>query len=134
MELQRVAQFLDVSQPLCWDHGLKPQNVGRERLRNSPLRKAIVQAPLLTALRRKLIPRRLAESLKSLWKVGVDPPPVPSGLDDRLHNLFDPDLARLGSWLGIKLDCDSFHATTSGEPVCWQDLELHASEISLPGK
>ena len=134
MELQRVAQFLDVSQPLCWDHSLKPQNVGRERLRNSPLREAIVQAPLLTALRRKLIPRRLAESLKSLWKVGVDPPPVPSGLDDRLRDLFDPDLARLGSWLGIKLDCDSFHATTSGEPVCWQDLELHASEISLPGK
>ncbi len=134
MELERVGRFLGVHEPLCWDHTLAPQNVGRERLRNSPLREAIVQAPLLTTLRRKLIPRRLAEGVKSLWKIGIDPPPVPPDLDDRLRKLFDNDLARLGSWLGIKLDCDSFHAVTSAAPVSWQNSDLHLFENSFSRK
>jgi len=123
VELERLGRFLGVHKPLCWDHTLKPQNVGRERLRNSPLREAIVRAPVLSTLRRTLIPRLLTDNLKSLWKVGIDPPSVPASLHDRLRKLFDRDLARLGSWLGIELDCDTFHEFGGIRPLSWAQLD-----------
>ena len=102
---------------------MKPQNVRRGRMLKSPLREALVQAPVLSTLRRTLIPRLLTESLKSLWKVGIDPPSVPAGLRDRLRELFDPDLARLGSWLGVKLDCDTFHEVAVAQPPSWRRFD-----------
>ena len=61
-ELVSIGRFLGVSEPLVWDHSLKPQNVGRERLRDSPLRNALVQAPVLATLRRAAFPGRLANA------------------------------------------------------------------------
>jgi len=123
LELGRIGRFLGLSQALRWDHGLKPQNVGRERLRNSPIRDALVQSPWITRLRRRLLPSSWSEALKDLWKVNNGPPPVPSGLHDRLRDTFDRDLARLGSWLGITLDCDSFHDESSGRAHAWSQLD-----------
>jgi len=123
-ELQRLGRFLGLQEPLRWDHALKPQNVGRERMRSSPLRDALVRAPVLSTLRRTLIPRHWTEGLKSLWKIRRDPPPVPSGLSDRLRELFDRDLARLGSWLGVSLDCDSFHEVAGTHPPSWRQFNL----------
>jgi hypothetical protein len=123
-ELERIGQFLGVPEPLCWDHTMKPLNVGRERMRNSPLREALVQAPVLSTLRRTLIPRLFTESMKSIWKVGIDPPSVPAGLSDRLRELFDRDLARLGTWLGIELDCDSFRTAAGTMPPSWRRFDF----------
>ena len=36
LEFERVGRFLGVPQPLCWDHSLKAQNVGRERAAQQP--------------------------------------------------------------------------------------------------
>jgi hypothetical protein len=127
-ELGRIGLFLGVQEPLRWDHTLKPQNVGRERLRNSRLRNAVVQAPVLSALRQKLIPKAVIERVKSFWRVGIDPPRVPPDLEARLRDLFDPDLARLGSWLGTPLDCDSFRSTTAAHPLGWAE-QSHAKTL-----
>ncbi len=108
LEFERIGRFVDVVQPLRWDHAMKPQNVGRQRLRSSGLREALVQAPVLGTLRRNLIPRSWVESVKALWQINVDPPSVPPALEEKLRLVFDRDLQRLGSWLGMKLDCDSF--------------------------
>jgi hypothetical protein len=116
-ELERIGRFLGASEPLVWDHSLKPQNVGRERLRDSPLRNAFVQAPVLATLRRALVPGVLSERVKSYWRIGVDPPRIPPDLEARLRDVFDADLARLGSWLGISLDCESFRSVTEREPT-----------------
>jgi hypothetical protein len=124
LEFQRLGRFLGVAEPLCWDHAMKPQNVGRERMRSSRLREALMQAPVLTRLRRRLVPRQLSESLKSIWRAGLDPPAVPAGLGDRLREVFDQDLSRLGSWLGIKLDCNSFHAVAGSEYPSWRQSRV----------
>ena len=100
-------------------------------LRNSPLREALVQTPMLSTLRRRLLPRRLTDNLKALWKIGVDPPAVPQCLNERLHELFDRDLARLGSWLGIDLECSSFHQLTASKPPSWRHLEQALDETLL---
>jgi hypothetical protein len=128
-ELERIGRFLGVPRPLRWDHSLSPQNVGRERLRDSHLRNVLVQAPLLTSLRRSLIPRPWVERAKAFWRVGVDPPRVPARLDQKLRDLFDRDLARLGSWLDTPLDCGSFHAVTAGRPLGWSSTCGFIEEI-----
>jgi hypothetical protein len=126
-ELERIGRFLGVEEPLRWDHNLRPQNVGRERLRNCRLRNAVVQAPVLCTLRRKLIPKAWIERVKSFWTVGMDPPRVSPDLEARLRDFFDPDLAQLGSWLGTSLDCDSFCTKTGIQPLGWTNTEeFHA--------
>ncbi|QEH35119.1 Sulfotransferase domain protein [Aquisphaera giovannonii] len=118
-ELARIGRFLGAPGPMAWDHGLRPQNVGRERLRHDPLRNAIVRLPVLTGLRRRCLPRAWADRLKSHWKVKDTPPTVPPALRERLARAFDPDLERLGAMLGVPLDCASFREKTSGRPLSW---------------
>jgi hypothetical protein len=40
-------------------------------------------------------------------------------LIDYLREIFDADLAQLGSWLGISLDCENFHDTTIERAHDW---------------
>lgn len=118
-EFDRIGHFLGVEERLVWDASLGPFNVGRQRLRNSPVRDALVRAPVLTAVRRTILPGALTEGLKSLWRIGIDPPTVPPELEPRLRRVFDEDLSRLGSWLGVRLDCERFHEVARGEPPAW---------------
>ena len=67
----------------------------------------------------RLVPRSWAERAKAFWQVGTDPPRVSARLEQKLRDVFDRDLARLGSWLGIALDCDSFHSVAANRPLDW---------------
>jgi hypothetical protein len=73
-ELERICRFIGYAGTPRWDHAVKPQNVGSERLRQSMLREVLVRAPLLTTLRRSLVPRSWSESIKTLWRARIDPP------------------------------------------------------------
>ena len=44
-ELARLGPFLGVHEPLCWDHTLKPQNVGRERTAKAPYARRSCRLP-----------------------------------------------------------------------------------------
>jgi hypothetical protein len=132
--LGSIGRFLGASEPFLWDHSLKPQNVGRERLRDSPLRNALVQAPVLGTLRRALVPGALSERVKSYWRMGVDPPRIPPDLEARLRDVFDIDLARLGSWLDIRLDCESFRSVTEREPPAWSEEAEHFHAKTQTGR
>jgi hypothetical protein len=118
-EFERIGRFLGAREPLRWDHSLGPLNVGRQRLRTSAVRDALVGAPILSSLRRKLLPRPWAERLKRFWRINIDPPSVPLELECRLRAVFDEDLARLGSWLGLRLDCESFHQVARTATPRW---------------
>ena len=73
-ELERIGRFLKHGGPLRWDTAMKPQNRGKERLRPSPIRQALVQAPVLSALRQCVVPRQWTESLKEFWRAQIEPP------------------------------------------------------------
>ena len=73
-ELERIGRFLNHDGPLVWDTALKPQNMGKERLRRSPIRQALVQAPVLSTLRQRIVPRNWSESLKEFWRAQIEPP------------------------------------------------------------
>jgi hypothetical protein len=119
-ELERIGRFLNHGGPLVWDIALKPQNRGKERLRPSPIRQALVQAPVLCALRQRILPRNWSESLKDFWRAGIAPPVLQAELIARLRDVFDADLAQLGSWLGVTLDCETFHETTIAQTHDWK--------------
>ena len=126
-ELERIGRFLDCEAPLRWDEALEPQNQGWARLRPSPVREVLVQAPVLTTIRQRVVPRRLSESIKGLWRARIEPPRLTSSLRERLREVFDADLAQLGSWLGIPLDCDNFHDATVGRSLEWAGLQAGGS-------
>jgi hypothetical protein len=118
-ELERIGRFLNHHGPLHWDMAMKPLNRGNERLRPSPIRQALVQVPVLSTLRQRVVPRHWTESLKDLWRAQIEPPSLRPDLVARLRDVFDADLAQLGSWLGITLDCETFQDTTVDRPHEW---------------
>jgi hypothetical protein len=126
-ELERIGRFLGREVALRWDEGLEPQNQGWARLRPSPVREVLVQAPVLTTIRQRVVPRRLSESLKGFWRARVEPPLLTPSLRARLREVFDADLAQLGSWLGLSLDCENFHEATVGRALDWAALQSDGS-------
>lgn len=107
-ELERICRFLGAPGEPRWDHTLGPLNAGRDRLRPSAVREALVRAPVLTPIRRSILPRSWSESIKGLWRARIDPPrPSPATLR-HLRAAFDEDFAALGAWFGFRLDCDGF--------------------------
>ena len=118
--------------PLEWDWTLKPQNAGRDRLRPSPIRQALVQTPVLRGLRQRVVPRRWSQSAKEFWRAQIEPPAVPPDLTARLREVFDADLHQLGSWLGIRLDCDNFDAVTAGPTALLGRGRWEAAESVSP--
>jgi len=117
-ELERVARFLGHTGPVAWRSELAAQNVSRERMRKSALRDAIVASPLLTVLRRTLIPRALRDHVKARWQMR-ERPELSAAVRARVEQAFDADLAALGARLGVKLDCASFRAVVSERSLEW---------------
>ncbi|MGD9973170.1 MAG: sulfotransferase [Desulfatirhabdiaceae bacterium] len=110
-ELERVAQFIGYGQKPLWQETLQAANVSRDRLRVSPLRDAIVDHPLATVIRRKLVPKTVREWVKQFWQMKKRP----QIREDRLQGLkavFDADLHILGEKMGLRLTCDTFRQMT----------------------
>jgi hypothetical protein len=118
-ELERIGRFLGHEGPLEWDRSLPPLNRGRDRLRSSPVREVLVQAPVLTTIRRRVLPRPWAQSVKRFWRAQIEPPRLSPSVTARLREVFDADLAQLGSWLGVRLDCANFHEATRARSYEW---------------
>ena len=78
-----------------------------------------IEPPLVAALRQRVVPPQWSESIKELWRARIDLPHMTSELKARLRDIFDADLAQLGAWLGIQLDCENFHETTLGRAWDW---------------
>jgi hypothetical protein len=112
---ERIGGFLGHRTALEWDTTMKPQSAGRDRLRRSPIREALVQAPVLSHIRRRIVPQRWSQALKKRWRAHVEPPRMPPHVVGRLREISDADLAQLGAGLRINLDCENFHEMTMVE-------------------
>src|SRR5262249_10922306 len=118
-ELERICRFIGYTDRPRWDTSLGPQNVSSERLRKSVLREVLVQAPVLTTLRRHLVPKPWHEPIKAIWRVKDERPQLGPEMWQQLSDRFDPDLAELGSWLGIDLNCGNFAELTEAQAYEW---------------
>jgi hypothetical protein len=113
-ELERVCRFIGHRGTPTWRE-IGPSNVSGERMRKSRLRDVVVQLPVLSTIRRRLVPKWVRERVKQLWLM-KDRPELGHATRRRLVDIFDRDLAELGLTLGIELRCDNFVEQTRDEP------------------
>lgn len=118
-ELDRIGRFLGSRDRLRWDYNLRPQNAGSDRLRRSALREVLVRAPVLSTIRRRVVPKPLSETIKGFWRARTDRPRPTPELVKQLCAVFDEDLEQLGSWLGTRLNCNVFHEATGTRALEW---------------
>ncbi|WP_169974940.1 sulfotransferase family protein [Tautonia rosea] len=118
-ELERICEFLGYPHDPSWHHDLHARNVSNQRMRKNALRDAIVEAPVLRQLRRALVPKAVRTWVRGLWTLKQKPRLSPRQLA-RLVDLFNDDLATLGSWLGVPLSCPTFKDTVKAGGLEWK--------------
>ena len=110
-ELRRVANFIGIDHPVEWNHHIGANNVSAERLQQSNLRNNLKKVPGYQAVR-SLVPEQTVDRVRDRWRPS-DRPTLTDEQTSSLIEVFNPDLAVLGSWLGIDLDVRSFSKTTA---------------------
>ena len=124
-QLRRVCRFLGLPSEPAWAADLERDNVSGERLRKSPVRDAIVNAPGLAAIRKRLVPRGVRSRAKRLWQMRLRPAPSPDTIR-RLLEIYDEDLARLGAWTGLELTTERFALVAAQSDPDWIQTEAQA--------
>ena len=120
-ELNRVSKFIGYQGAPLWDYADEKRNVSAERMRVDPVRDAILNLPVLTDIRKRLIPQSLRDRVKGLWQMNKRPE-LSAEQEIKLKALFDRDLVQLGSWLGAELTCDNFKAVTRDQTLDWVEV------------
>jgi hypothetical protein len=106
-ELQRIAAFVGHEGEVRWLEDLHEQNVSQQRLRKSTVRDFLVNLPGLRAVRRTFVPVAVRERIKGAWTM-KERPQLPDQQRAALEAELDEDLAQLGAWLGLELNCANF--------------------------
>ncbi|MEB3231329.1 MAG: sulfotransferase [Leptolyngbyaceae bacterium] len=130
-ELERICYFLGYGGEPKWQE-LDAQNVSSARMRTSAWRDALVENPMLEALRRTLIPKSFRTWVRSLWSMR-DRPTLTSEQEQRLHRIFDQDLALLGQWLNVELSCATFKTVVKDQPLEWTNIPTDGLSTSRVG-
>lgn len=119
-ELERVCRFLGHAGTPAWRAEDDAQNTSSERMRRSPLRDAVLNFPPARWARRALVPVSVRERVKALWMMKKRPE-LSAGNVERLEKIFDEDLAEVGRWLGIELNCRNFKQAAAATPPGWAE-------------
>lgn len=117
-ELERVCRFIGYSGTPQWQTDLAPSNVSAQRIRRFPLYDLIVDSPLATRVRRNLVPQGVRDWVKSRLTMRQRPE-LNAEHRQQLEQMFDVELAELGSWLGVTLTCANFKAVTRTDTLEW---------------
>ncbi len=118
-ELSRVCRFIGYPKEPTWKYDMPKQNVSRDRMRPSSRRDAIVHAPIISTVRTRLVPRSVRNWIKSFWQMRERPNLSPDN-EKRLEDIFNKDLAVLGSWLGVMLTCSNFNDVAAKSSLEWK--------------
>lgn len=116
--LEEVAQFIGFDQEVRWKEDDQPRNVSAERMRENKLRDIIVNAPVISTVRKRLIPQSVRDRIKQQWQMRERPELSDSRID-LLTKLFNEDLSVLGNWLGMDLNCANFKTATRDKSLTW---------------
>jgi hypothetical protein len=101
-----------------WNDHLDGENASGNRLRDSRWRDAIVHNPLVTAIRRNLVPQAWRDRIKKGWQMAAKPMLGAQALA-RVTAVFDEDLTLLGDMLGTRLTCATFKSVVSERALEW---------------
>jgi hypothetical protein len=116
--LEHVCGFIGYRGKPGWCQENDRRNVGAERMRSSRIRDLLVEAPVLRTIRRRLIPRSWRERVKGFWRM-KDKPQISAPVADRLREVFDADLEKVGKLLGVPLTCANFKEVAASARPGW---------------
>ncbi|MEL7510741.1 MAG: sulfotransferase [Cyanobacteria bacterium J06554_3] len=117
-ELARIGEFIGCPQPAVWQSESGHQHSTSQRLRESAWRDAIVNAPVLSTIRKQFVPQSFRQWVKGLWQMQQRPQLSPQEQAE-LEALLDQDLAILGRWLGRTFSCDNFREAALAPASGW---------------
>ena len=128
--LERVCRFVGYAGEPRWSDTLGEQNVSSQRMRTSPLRDMLVNLPVVSTIRKNLVPQGVRDKVKSLWTMNKRPELSAQSLAYVTAEL-DKDLALLGKWLGIEgLTCATFKDKALAGPYDWRPEAEQLSEAA----
>jgi len=117
-ELERIARHIGYDQPVEWRED-QATNVSATRQRRHPLMEATLRVGPLAAARRALLPESFRARIRSRWTMN-ERPELSSRSLARVREQLDPEMEKLGAWLGIELSCANFKdAVTEGQAPGW---------------
>jgi hypothetical protein len=116
--LEHVCRFIGYDGTPTWQE-LERQNVSAQRMRSSGWRDKLTYAPGISQIRQYLIPQAVRDKIKGLWQMQARPD-LPDDARAKLEKIFNEDLAQLGKWLDINLNCANFKAVTSQKILNWK--------------
>jgi len=117
-ELERICRFIGYSKRPEWARDLPEQNVSSRRLRRTRIRSLLLDSRRMRALGRRFVPKWGRNLIEDLWAVKVNTE-LSADVRNRLTEVFDEDLGRLGRWLGLDLNCKTFKETGGTTAAGW---------------
>ena len=117
-ELERICKFIGYKDSPRWVEDVERTNVSSQRLRPNGLRDRILNFPGVRFVRQRLVPQSLRDRIKKRWSMNKQPE-LSAEVESEVRAEFDVDLAKLGSWLGIELNCESFETQVADLVPAW---------------
>lgn len=117
-ELERVCRFIGYKGKVRWDNDYSQDNVSSQRVRKFPLYDLLVDSSIATWVRRTFVPQPLRDQIKVRFSMR-DRPTLSEAMQIELEKYFDQDLALLGEWLSIDLNCANFKEVTTNRSLDW---------------
>lgn len=118
-ELERICRFIGYQGTVRWETSLSRDNISAERVRKFPFFDLLVEHPIATSLRRRLVPKAVRTKFRQFFSM-TNRPVLGEKTRKNLERMFDEDLAILGGWLGTHLDCGNFCTVTSATSLDWR--------------
>lgn len=118
-QLEKIAHFIAYKGEIKWQVETAPQNVSHDRIREFPGYSWIVDSKLMTLLRQNLIPQSFRDKIKSQFRM-QDRPVINDDHIKELTTYFNKDLAKLGHWFGVDINCENFKETVKNKEFIWK--------------
>ncbi len=118
-QLERVADFIGYQGQVEWKEDVAAQNISGERIRAFKGYNLLVESKLMTVLRRNLIPQSIRDKVKSGLTM-QERPKIDANQLNKLIDLFDQDLSRLGNCFGVELSCENYKTIVTNQKLDWK--------------
>jgi len=106
--LNRVGEFIGLTEPLIWVDDLAQDNVSSQRIRRFYGYELLINSKPMAWLRKALIPQRLRDRVKQQLSMQRRPE-ISSAQLARITEIFDRDLQTVGDWIDVQLTCENFN-------------------------
>lgn len=118
LELERVGAFLGAPAPLQLLPERAHRNLSTERIRVPQWAYDLLTSKPVRWTSRRLFPKSWRARLTARWRM-TERPVLSDERRAHVERLLDEDLARLGRWLNLPLDCRDFSAVTKEAEPTW---------------